>query len=179
MDDPRFKDMMSNVSDCEKAISYGAALVAEGVIDIKRVAPYHIGFASMRNGKLDKVYYAVHKGDVIAPDKVYWRSENFSGRLRDIVINRADTTIEDARMDIHVEHGELDGEYLESLDSITKADVFKFGISLDKSLVITVHVRVQKQNENGEYVDLPENTQPKPIRLGNIDSILGSLRTVK
>ena len=31
-------------------------------------------------------------------------------------------------MDIHVEHGELDGEYLESLDSITKADVFKFGI---------------------------------------------------
>lgn len=179
MDDPRFKDMMSNVSECEKAISYGAALVAEGVIDIKRVAPYHIGFASMRNGKLDKVYYAVHKGDVIDPDKVYWRSENFSGSLRDIVINSADTTIENARMDNHVDPRELDKEKLDSLERITKADVFKFGISLDKSLVITVHVRVQKQNENGEYVDLPENTQPKPIELGSIKSILGTLWIVK
>jgi len=179
MDDARFRDMMSNVSDCEKAISYGAALVAEGIVDIKRVAPYHIGFASMRNGKIDKVYYAVHKGDVIDPGKVYWHPENFSGSLRDIVINRSDITIEDAKRDRHVEHGELDGDYLDGLEHITKADVFKFGISLDKSLIITVHVQVQKLNSNGEYVDLPADVQPKPIRLGNIDSILGSLRPVR
>ena len=57
--------------DREKAVSLGAALLAEGVIDIRRTAPYSIGIYATHDGK-ERFQYAFHKGQDIEFDRVYY-----------------------------------------------------------------------------------------------------------
>lgn len=57
--------------DREKAVSLGAALLAEGVIDIHNTAPYSIGIYATQSGK-EQFNYAFHKGQDIEHGKAYY-----------------------------------------------------------------------------------------------------------
>lgn len=57
--------------DREKAVSLGAALLAEGIIDIHNTAPYSIGIYATYSGK-EQFNYAFHKGQDIEHGTVYF-----------------------------------------------------------------------------------------------------------
>ncbi len=129
--------------DREKAVSLGAALLAEGIIDIHNTAPYSIGIYATQSGK-EQFNYAFHKGQDIEHGKAYYPVKadggiipylissmdrfilRFDGeRKRDIVANlKPDFR---RRMNRELGGGEL------KLGSV--------GFSLDSSECLTLHFR--------------------------------------
>ena len=72
--------------DREKAVSLGAALLAEGIIDIHNTAPYSVGIFATRNGK-DQFDYAFHKGQDIEFGTAYYPVREDGGIIPYLIPN--------------------------------------------------------------------------------------------
>ncbi len=73
--DKRCEYIMSKSTEGELAISYGAALIAEGKIKLKNTAPFSIGVAAYdRNNRYSKTY-ALRFNEEIECDKLYFQSD--------------------------------------------------------------------------------------------------------
>ena len=70
--DKRRKNIILNKSDCEKAISLGAALLAAGIIGIRNTASYSIGVWAYNANKQVCPNYAIRYKQDIVFDKVYF-----------------------------------------------------------------------------------------------------------
>lgn len=172
--DRRFKDIINDRRDCEKAISYGAALIAENIIDFKQLSPYHLGIASGSQNELKDIYYVINKGDDIVYDEpVFIKNDDgsdmyFGGEhIPLLVFNLHDSC--DIKF---AQWGEPLEEYKEKL-SLQKNMWCKIGFSLDRSMIITLHKHIIDPNKPNEIIE-----QSK-VRLNDIYSILGNLIRIR
>ena len=73
--DDREKGIIHNEQDRERAISYGAALIASGVFETCKTAPYSIGIRSTINGQL-KTEYMIHYLEEIEMNQPYYITDD-------------------------------------------------------------------------------------------------------
>jgi molecular chaperone DnaK len=129
-DDRRFNDIIRDKSECEKAISYGAALIANNKIGFKQVAPYSLGIASEKGEK----YFAIHIGDDITPHKPVFvkNGQIFAGSKIPRIAFNFSMNKDDAQY----------GEPLEKYKRILTLEPhrpIKLAFSFDESMIITLH----------------------------------------
>ena len=172
--DKRFSDIINDRRDCEKAISYGAALIAEEVIGFKQLSPYYLGIASGSENELKDIYYAINKGDDIVYDEpVFIKYEDGSDALFGgahiplFVLNLDDKCGKE-----FAQWGEPLEEYKSKL-ALEKDMWCKIGFSLDRSMIITLHKQIINPNNPSEVVS------QSSVRLNDIYSILGNLIRVR
>ena len=149
-EDERFKDIIADRRDCEKAISYGAALIANEVVEFKQVAPYSLGLAT--ESEPHNPLFAINKGEDIEYGKVKMFVGNdkkpllFGGDMIPLIAVNYD---EDPKF---AEVGAPLKEYLEKLN-LEEGKLYKFGYSLDQSLVITLHKWVVPKRSKPDIVE--------------------------
>lgn len=166
-EDRRFQDIQSGRRDCEKAVSYGAALIANGVVEFKSVAPYSLGFASRL--QKDKPWYAIHKGEDIEYGSVKMflgpdgRELLFQGSAIPLIVFNFDDDPE------YAEAREPLPEFQKKLN-LEKDKIYKFGYSLDQSMVITLHKWVVPKRQHPEVTEDEET-----VVLENIYKMMGDL----
>lgn len=171
--DRRFKDIINERRDCEKAISYGAALIANNIIGFKQLSPYHLGIASGSDREIKDIYYAIHMGDDIVYDKpVFIKYDNgddciFGGAHIPLLVVNLDDSCDDR----FVQWGEPLAEYREKL-ALDEKMWCKIGLSLDRSMIITLHKQIIDPKTE-------ETVEESSVRLNDIYSILGNLIRVR
>ena len=170
VNDIRFQEIIRTVSDCEKAITYGTALIANGVIGFKQVAPYSLGFAA--KGADKKNYqWAIKKGDDVEFGKV--RMFQFNGMdmiFQGNFIPRIAFNFEENLK--YAEAKEPLAAYKERL-RLEPGKYYKFGYSLDNSMIITLHKWIIPNRENINQVEGEEK-----VVLDDIYSLMGNLMVV-
>jgi hypothetical protein len=150
-EDPRFKDIIRDRRDCEMAISYGAALIAEGKIGFMQTAPWSLGMA-LDEGEM---YFAVHCGQDIIPGQPY-----------DIIVGQPPnerTAIfygrEIPKIAINIGPNEDNAQAVEPLTKHKEALKLKEGkriklaFSFDESMMITLHKYEVDDIQNSKAVD--------------------------
>lgn len=170
VEDKRYKYIIADRRDCEKAISYGAALIANEIIAFKQVAPYSLGFASKLNP--DKPFFAIKKGDDIEFGKVKMFSSDdgqpmlFRGNgIPLIAFNfEDDPKYMEAKEPLKV--------YQEKLN-LEKDKIYQFGYSLDQSMVITLHKLVVPDRNNPDCVK-----DESKVTLDDIYNMMGNLMLI-
>ena len=169
--DKRYKNIILDRSDCEKAISYGAALIANDVIEFKQVAPYSLGFASKSNPA--EPWFAISKGDDIEFGKV----KMFVGEDGEELLFRGDTipliafNFEDDPSG--VEAKDPLPEYQRKLN-LEKGKIYKFGYSLDQSMIISLHKWIVPDVKKPDVVE-----DEVTIVLDEIYKMMGNLMVIK
>lgn len=134
----------TKASDREKAISYGAALLAAGVIGIRQTAPFSIGLYQKENDKpcldycfryredieFNKVYYPIDRRGELVPSFIA------SDSISQFVINLGHK--KETAMIATVKE-----RFRRELTNIVKSPYHTavIGFSLDSSEVISIHVR--------------------------------------
>lgn len=154
VNDTRQKNIINDARDCEKAISYGAALIAEGIIEFKQLAPYSLGFAKGNEKNVEEIFYVIKKGQEIKYDEpVYYTNENgeiirFLGKKIPMIAFKPD--VPEGKSDaICRVPSEKYSKQLE-LETGTNYDTsFAIGFSFDKSTIISLH---KKEFKNGTFV---------------------------
>lgn len=172
--DHRFSGMITNRRECEKAISYGAALIANEITNVKQRAPYHLGIARGTKEDPKEFFYAIHKGDKIEYDvPVFIKDKHGNERLfAAAAIPLLAFSLDDAMQ--YAQWGEATERYLSKL-TLTKNRVYKLGFSLDRSMRITIHKHVVADPSRPDLV-----TDASSVRLGDdIYSILGIITEVR
>jgi molecular chaperone DnaK len=165
--DRRFQDSIRDTGECEKAVSYGAALLANEEINLRITAPYSVGI-EVKSGDM---YFAINKYDVIMPNvpvKVRKgegekkETARFAGgKIPKIAFNFY-------RNKDNAKSEPVKEKYQERVD-LTKDTALELAFSFDKSKMITLH----------KYrIDDPDSQDPKiveepPVFLGSIYELLG------
>ena len=158
--DDREKDIIETAADRERAISYGAALVASGNIGICNTAPYTVGIRSVLNGKA-AIDYMVRYKDEIELDRVYYINKIFC--LTEDTLDD-DFVIESNNKPILIA---LKDKYQKKLaDEFSATDngglkTFKIGISFNNSEFMTLHIKPflfmeQKMSDREITIELGE-----------------------
>lgn len=143
--DPRLKGIITAQSDCEKAISFGAALLASDVIRIKSTAPYSIAIPQFL-GRRPVLDYAFKYKEDIEYDKIYFSRDSETGlciptliasdEIGELVINFGHSDNTAVRVP-------LKKKFRHRLANIPAGQYHTvvFGFSLDPSEVLTMHIR--------------------------------------
>jgi molecular chaperone DnaK len=159
-DDRRFKDIIRDKSECEKAISYGAALIASNKIGFKQVAPYSLGIASEKGDK----YFAIHIGDDITPNKPVFVNNGaiFAGKKIPRIAFNFSMNQDNAQ----------DGEPLEKYKRILDLEPnrpIKLAFSFDESMIISLH----KYVVDDIYSPNPKIVKEESVLIDDIYELLG------
>lgn len=172
--DARLKDLGSNQdgravdSGKEDAISYGAALIASGVVTMRKTAKLSVGLVSTQAGQETFDYAIVHR-DELEYDKIYYLPKRiyYSGRRSDpakptwvFAIGQGTNRSKAYRL-VPLE------EQQAKLEQIS-AGAYTFGFSVDDSDVYTFHI-VPVDMETG----MPREERAKKLPLGNFSDIFG------
>lgn len=172
--DRRFSGILTDKRDCEKAISYGAALIANESVSFKQLAPYHLGIARGTKDAPKDFYYAIHKGDeIVYNEPVFIKNEYGQERLFaassiPLLAFSLDDNMEFAQW------GEATERYKSKL-TLTKNKVYKIGFSLDRSMRITIHKQVVEDPSRTDII-----SDSSSVRLNDdIYSILGNITEVR
>lgn len=172
--DRRFSGIITDRRDCEKAISYGAALIANEITSFKQRAPYHLGIARGTKEDPKDFYYAIHKGDEIEYDvpvfikDEYGNERLFAASAIPLLAFSLDDNME------YAQWGEATERYKSKL-TLTKNKVYKIGFSLDRSMRITIHKHVVDDPSRTDVV-----SDASSVRLNDdIYSILGNITEVR
>ena len=173
-EDRRFSGLITDRRECERAIAYGAALIANEITNFKQRAPYHLGIARGTKEKPEDFYYAIHKGDEIRYDEpVFIKDEFGNDRLfAASAIPLLAFSLDDDMQ--YAQWGEATQRYKSKL-TLTKNKVYKIGFSLDRSMRITIHKHVVDDPSRTDLV-----SDASSVRLNDdIYSILGSITEVR
>lgn len=137
----RVKTLFHKEEDREKAIAYGACLLANRVIDVCHVANFGIGMY-IRFSNSDKIFmrYAINYGQEYTPDKVYFaRGED--GTIAPMILTEADTFL--LNFNKNPELGFPARPKERFADALTKAKhdaIVVVGFSIDAAERISVHI---------------------------------------
>lgn len=172
--DKRFSGLITDRRECEKAIAYGAALIANDLTSFKQRAPYHLGIARGTKNEPEEFYYAIHKGDEIEFDvpvfikDEYGNERLFAASAIPLLAFSLDDNME------YAQWGEATERYKSKL-TLTKNKVYKIGFSLDRSMRITIHKHVVDDPSRTDLV-----SDASSVRLNDdIYSILGTITEVR
>lgn len=170
--DKRFKDIISE-RDRERAISFGATLVANDLISFKPLSPYHLGVGKGSEKELKDSWFVVHKGQEITYDKPMFVEDEdgdaiiFRGNRIPMLVFSTEDFLDDTSIDC----GEPIEEYKVKM-SLDPDKCFKIGFSFDKSMILTLHT--QQVERTGEPIG-----EVNRVRLDKLYEIFGNLITVK
>ena len=161
--DGSMKDIIQKEEDREKAISYGAALFASGIVGIRQTAPYSIALYQTGQDGNPEVNYAFRYRADIKYDIPYFPSyENgqpvivfmASGGVKEFVINMGHEKETALRVPLREE---FRSKLLGLITNQYKTAAI--GFSLDSSEILRVHVHEydllkQKFTEKGKLIEL-------------------------
>lgn len=144
--DPRFDGIIINRRDCEKAISFGAALIANEVTSFKQLSPYHLGFAFGNNS-----YFAFHKGDELEYNVPHFVKNTAGEEVLFLVdkISRLVISLEDDMTDLSF--GDVQEQYCDKLN-FKKNTYYKIGFSVDRAMRITIHKHVVESRQKKDVI---------------------------
>jgi len=150
--DLRFRDIIRERSACERAISYGTALIANGVIDFQQTAPCSLGVRPLdrETGKPANYYcWSVKKDEVIQPNRPYFlRSDGkksygvyrVMGKIDTIACNYEDD-------DSGAVSGPISAKNLEKLDEMHGH--YKIAFSFDEDMILSIHI-IEVTDQSGK-----------------------------
>ena len=160
-EDTRFKSPF-NSEDTGLAISKGAAMVANGHVNIEHVCPISVGIRVKAPNFKDKDILILKQGETLRK----YITPEFS-KITLHVINQA--TLRTSSLVIFLDVGNGKRRYIELAGSLEqllpKADVkhrWEIGFSVDEDLLFDLHIR-------------DENNKIKITSLGNLESKIGGL----
>ena len=180
--DNRF-NIFLDVDERENAISFGATLIANNVIGFERAMPYHLGLGLGKpmtrenDGYLTRAFYAIKKGEKLEPDKEYFISDRegepilFSGSSIPLFVRNYndDETIENEKLFYGLEK-----RFAQRVKLNNECTPFKIAFSLDRSMVITIHIYTLKDTN-----DLNSVIDTAKIELSKIDDLIGALHVIR
>ncbi len=152
----------------EDAISYGAALIASGVITMRKTAKLSVGLVSTQAGQ-ETFDYAIGHRDELEYDTIYYLPKRifYSGRRSDpakptwvFAIGQGTNRKKAYRL--------APLEEKQAMLERISAGAYTFGFSVDDSDVYTFHI-VPVDMDTG----LPVEEQAKKLPLGNFSDIFG------
>lgn len=166
--DGRYKDLQLPQRDREKAISFGAALVANDVVSFKQLAPYTLSIvAAGKGGKPDfaQSFETVRAGMEIQPN-VPVMAKHKNG---DEVLFLA-KSIPYLRVDF--ERGMYKCLPPAIPIEIPSDNVVKLGFSLDESAIIALHI-VDMGEMGRDFDPKGKGKEIPPVRLSDIFTVFG------
>ena len=188
--DKRYEDfdfLFREANARENAIAYGAALMANGIITEVNQAPYSISLVCAKEGKngvmqpdLDAYPYIVFEQfDVFDFDEVKIAQKVKVDKNNKPILdeNGKKITTDLITSSSHIPYikyninGMYDIREPAKLIKLPKNTVIKIGFSLDKNYNLSLHIF--EIDENGE------STKKRPIKLTNIETLLGGLPDLK
>lgn len=129
--------------DREKAIAYGAGLLANKVLEVCRVAGFGIGMCAFYDGEEGKYFkrYAINYGQEYIPNKIYFAKDD-NDNIAGMVLTQADKFL------LNFSRKHEDGipvtpkkEIAQRLKSATQNVLFAVvGFSIDEAERITIHI---------------------------------------
>lgn len=142
--DDKEEGIIHNEQDRERAISYGAALIASGVFETCKTAPYSIGIRSMINGE-SQTEYMIHYLEEIDLDQPYYiTDEQGEKKILCLASDWAEEFVIDyGRGDKGAIRFRAKDEFRDKLTNLVKNE-FKtccFGVSFGESDILRIHVR--------------------------------------
>ena len=162
-----------NIKNREKAISLGAALLAEGVVNLRRVARYSVGLILKEvvgNGKtIDRRYFGIKYGQEIIPNKVcYLFAKDSEGNdvegLPKTIASLANAITELA-IDSTPDHSKtgiytLRREFINKLKRMETNGILAWhcGFSMDENEFLTIHLTADSSFH-------PDAKNPNPVPL--------------
>ena len=168
--DVRRKDIIINQSDCENAISFGTALLAAGLIGIRKTAPYSVGiFQRSFDGKPVLDYAFRYKQEINANEVCYFNGEDGkaisfwigNGGISNLVINQD----YDDREAIILPFKKEFSTRLQNLVS-RKPAVASIGFSLDSSDILSIWVCERR-------------SEPREIKLGKLEEMFDTTQVTR
>ncbi len=181
--DKRYSDIITDARDCEKAVSYGAALIANDIIKFVRVAPFTLRIVGAREdetGKTDEygrpvivpnmndVYTIIQSGVPIDYDTpVYLKTAD---GMNDMIVTGEFIPFLSVKFDNGLSCCKRPANDIK----LIKDHAFKIGFSFDKSLVLTLHTVDMGSNQDPNF----DSTKPgihEQRRLNDIKSIFGGI----
>lgn len=142
--DSREEGIIQNEQDRVRAISYGAALIASGVFETCKTAPYSIGIRSTINGE-SHTEYMIHYLEEIDLDQPYYiTDEQGEKKILCLASDWAEEFVIDyGRGDKGAIRFRAKDEFRDKLTNLVKNE-FKtccFGVSFGESDILRIHVR--------------------------------------
>lgn len=143
--DGSMKDIIQKEEDREKAISYGAALFASGIVGIRQTAPYSIALFQIGQDGKPEIHYAFrYKEDIEYGIPYFPEDQNgrpvlvfmASGGVRELVINMGHGDETALRVPLKEEFGNKLTDLISN-----KYRTAVIGFSLDPSEILRIHVR--------------------------------------
>ena len=170
-----FTDVVKE-EDREKAISFGATLVANRLIDFKLLSPIHLGIGSGDESGLNKSWIIIKKNQEITYDKPIFAADEdgdpliFRGKCIPLLVYSY-TDDDDLDGETPLYYGLPHERHQKSMELDPKK-LYKIGFSFDSSTIITLHTQAVKSDGSldGEL---------KSIQLDDLDGIFGNITTVK
>ncbi len=176
--DNRFTDIINSRRDCEKAISYGATLIAKDKITFIQRSPYYLGIAKPDTRQSNKAgydyFFAIKKGDEIVFNEPYF-VKNINDESDAYFIGTSIPYIalcfDDDMDNILCQRPVVEYQSSLQLEATGKC---RIGFSLDESMIITLHQHVEIEKSDGK---IDEKIIKK--RLDDIYSLFGGLIQVR
>ena len=169
--DKKWQHMMEDQTDCENAISFGAALIANEVIHVPDSAPYSIGIYEEEDS--GNFSYAIRYKEEITYGKPYFQMtpkdempKIFIGaEISKFVINKTDDDNKRRVIELKKEWKEkiIQNRFFKEMDIPTYA----VGFSIDRSNVLSIHLR-KYDDEREQLCD-----QAEVIELDRWEKCLG------
>ncbi len=143
--DVRVKDIIKNRADCERAVSLGTALLANGIIGIRNTAPYSIGVKShdVSSGSVALIYAINYKQDIkfgqvyypIGTDGNKFMIRSLSRSFDEFIVNFGP---DDKTAFVAIPKD----EFADKLKNIIKGHycIALIGFSMDTSGILSVHI---------------------------------------
>jgi molecular chaperone DnaK len=152
-EDLRFKDIIRDRRECEKAVSYGAALIAEGKIDFRLTALYSLGIVD----QCGDMHFAVNSGQDIIPGTRYTDNRIILGNRIYKIAFKSSRNKDKAQAAPPLPKWEKAMKLKEGKD----IKGIKVAFSFDESMMITLH----KSVVDDPYSQDPETVDEPPVLL--------------
>ena len=172
----RVKTLFHKEEDREKAIAYGACLLANKVIDVCCVANFGIGMY-IKYSNRDKVFmrYAINYGQEYVPDKIYFARDN-DKTIAPMILTEADTFL--LNFNKKPEYGFAacpKAKFAAALNKAKHDSIVVVGFSIDAAERINVHIF----NYNYEADDEQYGTSIPPVATITLSTFRGSFDNLK
>lgn len=143
----------------EYAVAMGGALLAEGLVTLKRTAPYAIGIATDVKTNRGNLNYAIRFRQEIQPNQEYWIDKPFlnpQGSFHEFLIGQNDNDKQGLLLPIttalmkktNAAYAELEAAYQEKFpNAAAKIIIHNVGFSMDESEALTLLLRDVKSGK--------------------------------
>lgn len=136
----RIEDMPE--SDSEQAVSLGAALLAEGLVELRKTASFSLGVLSKNNGKNDITYAVKYKQNIV-PGEIYFTKDRNDAYYVYMLFNEIDEFLLNFGPNDKTATKATIKESVQKKLRDIKTNMYHtaiIGFSFDESEVITMHV---------------------------------------